>query len=310
MKSMYRYGDWPWPQLNVMILRTPAAFLFWTGWQVPMDVLGLLNNERSLYARQWHVSAKHLEKNGYYRWMASWLTGYQRILDIGIGTGQGVLALLERGHVVVGIEENPVCLGIAKTRLTNAGKNVVCETRGRAVVSAPESYSIQYCPPRSSTPAYGALLMEGDVLHDDPLIEWLMKHGLFDGVTCWCVGTHGGRPSHDVVKKRSVSTSGEYRLVVQNAIYELADKMLRPGGILQVVDRQEEPSKDYLREDVLRAHREQASVTSLCVEGLEYLAYRDADSAGKVQLCLTPGAERRVPDTLHPALVSVISRKP
>jgi hypothetical protein len=52
-------------------------------------------------------------------------------------------------------------------------------------------------------------------------------------------------------------------------------EILRKGGVLQVVDRGEPPASDFLREDTLNAHREQASVTSLKVTDLQFTMYEE-----------------------------------
>src|SRR5437870_700415 len=62
---------------------------------------------RESYIAEWQPSADQHATDGDYEWMSSALEGYDKILEIGCGTGQSTMALLRRGHSVVSIEENP-----------------------------------------------------------------------------------------------------------------------------------------------------------------------------------------------------------
>ncbi|HEY6462101.1 MAG TPA: hypothetical protein VIY73_18170 [Polyangiaceae bacterium] len=107
-----------------------------------------------------------------------------------------------------------------------------------------------------------------------------------DAVTCWLLDLRSARP--DVLEKLAamgLRTPDERKLAVQTLVYRLADRVLRPGGVLQVVDRTLEPFGESLATGMMRLQRAQAKGT-----GLEFASI-DAR-----------------PDTLG-ALVSVRSRK-
>ena len=76
----------------------------------------------------------------------------------------------------------------------------------------------------------GALLMDGDIQNNSKLLSWLRENGPFDAVTCWLIGTHHARTYNEVFDAINVSDVLEYRLSVQNRVYELADQILRAGG--------------------------------------------------------------------------------
>jgi hypothetical protein len=85
-----------------------------------------------------------------------------------------------------------------------------------------------------------------------------------DAVTCWLLDLRAARP--EVVEKlraMGLRTPDEHRLAVQTLVYRLADRVLRPGGVLQVVDRTLEPFGEALATGMMRLQRAQARGTTL-----------------------------------------------
>ncbi|HEY3821427.1 MAG TPA: hypothetical protein VGL81_29875 [Polyangiaceae bacterium] len=85
-----------------------------------------------------------------------------------------------------------------------------------------------------------------------------------DAVTCWLLDLRAARP--EVVEKlraMGLRTPEEHRLAVQTLVYRLADRVLRPGGVLQVVDRMLEPFGESLATGMMRLQRAQAKGTRL-----------------------------------------------
>jgi SAM-dependent methyltransferase len=64
-----------------------------------------MSNEQEIYSNQWKKSSDYSYNNGSYSWMCSKIKKYKIILEIGSGTGQGTLSLLETGHKVISIEK-------------------------------------------------------------------------------------------------------------------------------------------------------------------------------------------------------------
>jgi SAM-dependent methyltransferase len=277
--------------------------------QEKQRIVGRINEHRRFYARTWEKAQAHkFEQDAHYEWMASFLEGYQTVLEIGTGTGEGTRALLERGHTVISIDENPECIKLAHNRIASTGREVVYEARERLIV-AENGYTIQYSVPQSSPVVKGALLLDGDIINDPELLTWLEKLSPIDAVVCWLIGTHEARPANTLFLRRRVNNPGEYRLCVQNRVYEVADKVLRPEGVVHIVDRGEQLTKS-LEEDVLNAHRDQASVTSLNVESIDYRLYQEPDAEKKIPMGETLGVSGRVPQDYNPAIISIIARKP
>ena len=85
-----------------------------------------------------------------------------------------------------------------------------------------------------------------------------------DAVTCWLLDLRGAKP--DVTAKldaMGLRTPDERRLAVQTLVYRLADRVLGPGGVLQVVDRMLEPFDESLATGMMRLQRAQAKGTTL-----------------------------------------------
>ena len=84
----------------------------------------------------------------------------------------------------------------------------------------------------------------------------------------------------EVVEKlraMGLRTPDEHRLAVQTLVYRLADRVLRPGGVLQVVDRTLEPFGEALATGMMRLQRAQARGTALEFAAID--ARPEADGA-------------------------------
>jgi hypothetical protein len=155
----------------------------------------------------------------------------------------------------------------------------------------------------------GVVIVESDFLSDTEIEAFLKKLPKFDAVTVWLIGTHGMRQECENIVSLGIRSDLEYRLRVQNKIYELADEILVTGGVLQIVDRGEVPNSDELRQDFWNAHCEQASVTSLKVTSFEYMIYKEPSDAGSLDMVASLGTSGRIPDLSQLAMTSTISIK-
>lgn len=217
---------------------------------------------RDQYAKNWSEShAALFTAAGHYQWMAEFVKGRHLVLEIGTGDGSGTIALCANGSIVVSIDNNSFCLKRAYQNLTNTGFPVVYEERGNIAVNNDGPPRICHRKVTSSMPERGALLLDGDILADDELDKWLREQPSFDAVLCWNIGAS----TFDVSVANDVA---QYRLRVQNRVYELADVLLKKGGILHIVDRGRPllPGKETeQRATMIEGYTDQASVTSLWV---------------------------------------------
>jgi len=267
-----------------------------------------LRIKRSEYADSWSQgNAAKFEQDGHYAWMAGFLDGYERIIEIGTGDGRGTMELARRGHIVISIDENPTCLHLARERLSTAGIPVLYQDR-EVSETIGDNYVIRYPRHPGDWPSNGVLLVEGDLLNDPQLLDWATTHKA-DAVVCWLMGTHKARHKNEGLKHYGIPDSGGYRLAVENMTYKFADIVLRPGGILHFVRRGEGTTSELLYKDLLYGVREQAAETSLVVdESFPERPYEE--STAGVDMGMKPGTSGRVPTDYKPTLTSIIVRKP
>lgn len=264
--------------------------------------------ERERYAETWNdEDASRFSREGHYKWMAEQVQGHHLVLEIGTGNGGGTIELLRAGHVVVSVDENPACLRLAEQHIQAAGYPVTMVLRG-TVSAGRDGYVIDYTPISQRLPSEGALLIEGDTINDLQLGTWLLQEN-FDAVVCWLIGSHRARQLNSALPTENALL---YRLRVQNALYVQAETLLRPGGVLNLIDRgliaTTEDWIERLRQDSVDAHRDQASPTQLVVEAA--VNTRPYTPPGGVKMEATLGTSGTVVPFAIPGFQSVRARKP
>ena len=266
--------------------------------------------EKTLYRDHWSHNAANYQSQGCYEWMTAQLDPLspKKILDVGCGVGNGVLALLERfAPTIVSLEENADCMRTTCEAVNAAGVPVAGLFR-LSYKSHPDGTHDQYTDPRELSISRPVTVIHTDVLFEDlPLESLLKREGPFDAVTLWLMGAVN-RQTCRALKGLMIDVTGPYRLHVQNAIYLLADRLLRPGGWLHIVDRGMPLRDEAWKNEIIRGHREQASRTSL---EFREIASRSYDEGGGVELKPTPGTSGRVSvSTSDLEMISVIFQLP
>ncbi|MCW5134600.1 methyltransferase domain-containing protein [Burkholderia cenocepacia] len=272
-----------------------------------------LDELRKQYAEKWGVSAAAHQQEGDYEWLAADIEGHHTVLEIGCGVGHSTLALLALGHTVTAVEENPYCIEATRERLERNGYSVQVVLRGKTEASEPTrgfTYDTNYADIGTVEHA-DCLLIEGDALEDEGLVAWLGEREQYDAVLCWLIGTHQYRGHSAVVAQRGIKENWHYRILVQNEVYDLAEVVLRSGGILSVADRLETPSTESLRNELLRSHREQASTTTLQVRDLRYKPYLLDKVKGGMEMITRRQSDGASPDgEIEQSVCVVTSVKP
>lgn len=241
-----------------------------------------ISNSRIDYKEQWKIDSTTINNRGHYDWMASFITSHNFVLEIGTGTGYSTLKLLDNGHKVIGIDENLECLIEAYELLTSQGKNVTLITRENLSSELNNSkYIINYSSFDIDINQYDGILIEADILNkkDEFLSSWLNSLGGFDAIVCWLIGSHSARPFNESMPAWVKGNPFYYRISVQNEVYELADIILKNNGLLHLVDRSPEIN-EKIKEEIIKSHKEQASVTTLEFISIDTIDYGLIDTNG------------------------------
>lgn len=270
----------------------------------------LLCSHREEYAQNWsRANASLFEDNGLYEWMANFLDNYGKIIEIGTGDGRGTLALARRGHQVISIDENQFCLEMAYDLLSKQELTVFYLQREN-ITFKNHCYCIEYDDIDIDLNKYNVILINGDILNDEKLNNWLLSSSPYDAIACWLIGTHSSRQSNEKIQDFGINSSQDYRLKTQNTIYEIADKLLRSGGLLHIVDRGEVPDTKLLQDDFINSHNDQATVTSLVVNDLNWVEYQEPDSPDAIKMVVATPLSGRTPNLNKIALQSITATKP
>ena len=273
------------------------------------------NAEKKVYQENWAVNSSHLAAQGCYEWMAEQLGELKpkRVFDIGCGTGEGLLALRRRfGCQVLSIDENPCCIQRAAALLRANDTKVQSKFRYH-YLDRPNGRHFIGVEVGEIALSREVMLLQGDILlKDTELFRFVKSKAPFDAVTVWLTGAYLGRQSCIQLDDYNMKDITEYRLAVQNKVYELAATILRSGGLLQVVDRVEIPEDPALREELIESHRVQASVTDLEVQSLVFRSYEElSGTSGRgIRVVPMPGSSGRMPALFTWGLSSVLSSKP
>ena len=125
-------------------------------------------NEIEKYAQDWEKSSNTFFEQGDYKWMARQLKEYKTVLELGCGTGQSTLSLLQQGLNVIAVDKNPSCLSLARKRV--------------------EAFQSSSSEAINGTVRF----IEADYSEPD-FVNNILDTLNFDIVVCWNVGTYWDR---------------------------------------------------------------------------------------------------------------------
>jgi len=272
-----------------------------------------LDYNKNKYINEWQKDSDYFFEQGYYTWMANCL--YEKIdpeivLDIGCGNGNGIIELLKNKNIknIISIEENEFCIDLASKRIKAEGINVKKIIRNTPAFSKEGLYINQYSE-INDFELSKVNIIQGDILHDD-IIKQYIKSQKFDVVICWLLGTHESTQANLDYINTGMKDDIDYRLFIQNCIYELSDIILKSNGYLQIVDRGEiQYNNEEIKKHYLIPHQNQASVTNLKVlEDIKFLEYKPLDNGIRmVKSSFTSHEGKSTPKGT--AFISVLSRK-
>lgn len=125
--------------------------------------------EKEKYALEWNNSAEYFYEHRSYKHLCEHIKQYATVLEVGCGTGQSTLSLLESGHTVIAVDQNRYCIEIAKRLIAKAGYSIK-ESVEELVLSS-------------------VCFIEYDITESNFISE-ISPDLSFDVVLCWNVGTY------------------------------------------------------------------------------------------------------------------------
>lgn len=121
---------------------------------------------QELYSKQWAESADYFNSTNAYSWMCNKVKAFKTILEVGCGTGQSTIALLNEGHKVIAIEKNLHCVESAANNIRSSGYKV-----GNVIESINEKDVV--------------------ILHAELIdLERFFDNANIDAVLCWNIGSY------------------------------------------------------------------------------------------------------------------------
>ena len=137
--------------------------------------------QKENYALEWNKSAQFFYDHNSYKHLSDQIKKYKTVLEIGCGTGQSTLSLLEAGHNVIAIDQNSYCIEKAKQLIESSG------------------YSIKETP--ADLTAKSVCFVECDITEPD-FENNILSNISPDVVICWNVGTYFDKAkAEDVIPK-------------------------------------------------------------------------------------------------------------
>lgn len=125
--------------------------------------------EKEKYALEWNNSAQYFYDHNSYKHLVAHISKFNTVLEVGCGTGQSTLALLEAGHSVIAVDQNSHCIEKAKSLIKSSGYSI--------------KESIDELEPKT------VYFIECDVTELD-FSRKILPDLSFDIVICWNVGSY------------------------------------------------------------------------------------------------------------------------
>lgn len=273
----------------------------------------MIDQERKNYASAWAATSESINKRAAYAWFAEQLAPYnpKKIFDVGCGAGLGVSALLNRfpnAHIV-SIDENRHCINMAHANIlkhNNVRAHICSRLTSKPVEQEHLLYKNDYTE-ISYDEASPVCLIEGDLLDGIECYDELIKNDMFDGLTVWLAGAPPLKALANNFEGYE-RTPFNLKLLTQNFSYDLANRIVRPGGFIHLIDRQEAGGVQKYGDELLAPHREQAEGTSFepfSVAAMPYIV----DMTEERMILYNNTTEQVIPPSDGLEFVSVISIK-
>jgi SAM-dependent methyltransferase len=176
------------------------------------------------YVEHWTKNSEAIKNAGGYAWMADRVAPAKLVLDIGIGTGRGILELAKRGARVIAVEVADKAIERTKKILGKRGISLqVCNVDEAAA---------------ALTGKADVVVIHGDAF--DPKLAEVVQGLPVEAITCWLIGAapeQVGKTTGVGLDQQTPELSPQYRKLVHRKCLELGIQVLSTGGAVHFVDR-------------------------------------------------------------------------
>jgi SAM-dependent methyltransferase len=212
-----------------------------------------IRNDQKKYAKKWQNTSEFINDQDGYSWMADIVDKYNKIVEIGCGTGYSTLELAKRGHKVFSIESNVACINATIEKLKENNINYDVIKRG-TLTDDGHKYLIEYRDIEKKVNSdVQVYIIEGDILcfmaqKDLNLFQWLANAGPFNGIICWCIGAHYMIGKNRLLDKIQlpIENPALYRNSIQWFLAKMSPAFLSGPSILHYADRVPEDRIQYV----------------------------------------------------------------
>lgn len=202
---------------------------------------------RKEYSLTWENDSEYFNLNGYYCWMEKAVSSYRTILEVGCGNGYSTLTLLQNNHKVIVVDYNPYCLEKTKQLLEDNGFSAKLIRREEIVDIHGIVFESVYKEIVDDYDESFVWLIEADILKDEYLENWLLRHKKVDAIVGWLVGGNKSMARRKHYLDLGIRSDADYRMEIEDSIYRLGNIILSQGNAINYVSRSLYPSEDDLK---------------------------------------------------------------
>jgi hypothetical protein len=172
---------------------------------------------------------------------------------------------------------------------------------------------VSYTPITSPLPTAGALLVEGDLLNDIPLLKWLDDSPRLDAVVLWLAGSHGGRQNDRGMPEMRRASPAQLPSDARDHHLPARSAVAQARRIVHFVQRLRVPVDERLAvagaRDTLGGQIETAGVP-LRLETVTFRDYDEPDVEERVRMVETPPLVAGIELRPRMSFVSTLARMP
>ncbi len=269
----------------------------------PNQINKIILDNLEIYSNEWGNSSAIHNKNNDYSFFERFVRTKKRILEIGSGVGFSTLKLIQMGHHVVSIEDNPFCLEKTFEKVSSASYKIEKVVRGSLNVNN-TSYSVIYSKVQNELKDNN-LLIEGNVIDDNELLEWLRSLEKFDAVVCWLIATH---PISEIRYGYQDFQQNIYKTELLTKLLKDSSDYLDLNGYFHIVERTHYPRSEEEKELLINSYLKIVDLSKFEILDCEFRKMVGGDFQGGVRLEIT-NISGNDPGKIEHAFISLLLRK-